>query len=159
MSDDAKSNFDKPIVYKKGQVIFAEGEPANYVYLVNYGQVTIFKEDNQRLLPIAEVRDKDFLGETSLFIDEVRTATAVATEVTEVLIIKKSEVKNVLRHCPEWVSDIMSTLSERLNHCNEILREHRILTEEMQNKSEMNPQEMGKIRQAIEDYRSRRGLK
>jgi CRP/FNR family transcriptional regulator, cyclic AMP receptor protein len=159
MGEEQKGHFDKPVVYKKGQVIFAEGEPANFVYIIKRGLVTIFKEDGQRLLPIGQVQDQEFLGETSMFIDEVRTASAVASEQTEAFVIKKSEVKAVLKNCPDWVSEIMATLAERLSHSNEILREHRIISEDLEKMAATQPQELGKIRQAIEDYRSRRGIK
>lgn len=159
MSDEKESNFDKPLVYKKGQVIFAEGETSSYLYLVNYGEITILKEDGQRLQPISQVKDKEFLGELSIFVDELRSATAIATEDTEVYIIKKSEVKHVMKNCPEWVGNIMATLCERLNHSNEVLREHRIMSESLQKFSELNPQEIVKIKKSIEEYRVRRGLK
>jgi CRP/FNR family transcriptional regulator, cyclic AMP receptor protein len=159
MVQEKESNFDKPLLYKKGQVIFAEGENSSYLYLINYGEITVVKDDGQRLIPISQVKDKEFLGEQSIFVDEVRSTTAIATKDSEVYIIKKSEVKHVMKNCPEWVGNIMATLCERLNHSNEVLREHRIMSESLQKFSDLNPQEIVKIKKAIDDYRSRRGLK
>jgi CRP-like cAMP-binding protein len=159
MSDAQESNFDKPVAYKKGQVIFVTGEPSSYLYLVKSGEITIFLEDRDRLMPISIIEAEEFLGELAMFNDDVRTACAVATKHSEVYIVKKSEIKNVLRHCPEWVSQIMATLSERLVHSIDVLREHRIMDERLQKRAELNPNELGQMRKSIEEFRTRRGLK
>lgn len=159
MDETKESNFDKPVLYKKGQVIFCEGEPSSYLYIVKSGKVIVVKDDGQRVIPISLIEEKEFLGETSVFTDETRSASALALEHTELYVIKKSEIKHVLKHCPEWVGNIMATLCERLSDSIEILREHRIMDESLENMSTLNPQDLVKYRQEIDEYRSRRGIK
>ena len=46
---DSGINFDEPIHYKKGQVIFAEGEASTFLYIVAIGDVAIVKENKGRV--------------------------------------------------------------------------------------------------------------
>ena len=41
---DSASQFEKPIVFKKGKVIFVEGEPSAFLYVIVSGEIMIFKE-------------------------------------------------------------------------------------------------------------------
>jgi CRP-like cAMP-binding protein len=150
------TNFDDPVKFKAGHVIFAEGESSPYLYIVVKGEVKIFKEDAQRLIPISVVREKDFIGELSIFSDEPRSATAIAGVDTELMIIKKAEVRKVIKDCPEWISDVMITISDRLRNTIDVLREHRISDDLVEDGSMTSPEEMSKYVRAIKEYRSRR---
>jgi CRP/FNR family cyclic AMP-dependent transcriptional regulator len=155
---NSSSEFDKPVFYEKGSVIFVEGEPSLYLYIVLDGEVRVFKESKDRLLALSVIGEKDFLGELAMFDDSLRSATAVATKDTHLLIIKKSDISHVLKNCPEWITNIMITLSDRLKHSNEMLREHRIVDESLEMHSELRPEEEGMIRDAISEFRERKGL-
>lgn len=156
---DSSGNFDKPIKYKKGQVIFAEGEASSFLYIVISGEIRIFKEEKSRLIPITTVGPQDFIGELSMFNDEPRSATAIATKDSELMIIKKSDIRKVLRSCPEWVSNIMITISDRLRNTVEVLREHRIIDDlNPGNSTPVSEQDLATFQGSVESYRSRRGL-
>ena len=151
------SNFDDPVQFKKGKVLFAEGEPSSFLYIVLSGEVRIFKENKSRLIPISVIKEKDFIGELSMFNDEPRSATAIATEQTEVMIIKKAEIRKVIKECPDWVTNIMVTLSDRLRNTVDVLREHRI-EDDMQEAKPLSDQDMAEFQKSIEEYKTRRGL-
>ncbi len=152
------SNFDKPVSFKRGQVIFAEGEASSYLYIVVSGEVRVFKENSGKLMPVTIVGPKDFIGELSMFNDEPRSATAIATKDTQLMIIKKSDIRKVLRSCPEWVSNIMITISDRLRSTVEVLREHRIVDDLSEGAGEVTPQDLKEFKKNVDSYRSRRGL-
>lgn len=153
------SNFDKPVAFKKGQVIFAEGEASSYLYIVISGEVRIFKETKGKLMPITVVGPKDFIGELSMFNDEPRSATAIATKDSQLMLIKKSDIRKVLRSCPEWVSNIMITISDRLRSTVEVLREHKIVDDLGNGNNEpLSPQDLKEFQNGVASYRSRRGL-
>lgn len=153
------SNFDKPVAFKKGQVIFAEGEASSYLYIVVSGEVRIFKETKGKLMPITVVGPQDFIGELSMFNDEPRSATAIATKDSQLMLIKKTDIRKVLRSCPEWVSNIMITISDRLRSTVEVLREHKIVDDIGAGGHEpVAPQDLKEYQKSVESYRSRRGL-
>jgi CRP-like cAMP-binding protein len=120
----------KPIIYKADSVIFGEGEPANNLFIIKSGEVGVYKELKDRLVPIATLGPKSFLGELSVFDDSLRRSTAIATKQTEVIIVKKTDIKKVLGNCPDWVSSIMQTICIRLRNASELIREHNISDEE-----------------------------
>ena len=153
------ASFDKPVEYKEGTVIFAEGEPSSFLYIVATGQIRIFKEDKDRLIPISICRDKDFIGELSIFSDEPRSVSAIATEATTVIMIKKSDIKKVVEDCPDWVSNIMITLSDRLRGSIDMLREHHIVDDITDHGGELEAKDEKHFHKLIDDYRKRRGLK
>ncbi|MCO4792979.1 MAG: cyclic nucleotide-binding domain-containing protein [Bacteriovoracaceae bacterium] len=159
MNDSSQdSNFDDIIKMKKGHVLFVEGEPSNYLYIVVSGEIRVLKESGKRLIPISIVRERDFIGELSMFSDEPRAACAVATQHAEVLMIKKTEIRKVIKSCPDWVSEIMITLTDRLRGGIEILREHRIIDDIFEVGNDLSTEEEKNLQNEIQKYRDRRGL-
>lgn len=153
------ASFDKPVEYKEGTVIYTEGEPSSFLYIVVTGEIRIFKEDQGRLIPISICRDKDFIGELSIFNDAARSVTAIATTATTVIMIKKTDIRKVIKDCPDWVSNIMITLSDRLRGSTDMLREHRIVDDITDYGGELEAKDEKYFRKLINDYRKRRGLK
>jgi CRP-like cAMP-binding protein len=153
------ASFDKPIEYKEGTVIFSEGEPSSFLYIVASGEIRIFKEDKDRLIPISIARSKDFIGELSIFSDEPRSVSAVASKASSVIMVKKSDIRKVIKECPDWVSNIMVTLSDRLRGSIDMLREHRIVDDITDHGGDLDSQGEKKFHKLIDDYRKRRGLK
>jgi CRP-like cAMP-binding protein len=144
------------VSYRAGQVIFVEGDQSNYLYLVMSGKVGIFKEDKNKIAPIAVIGAKDFIGEMSMFSDENRSASAIALVPTELVLIKKSDLRKVVKACPDWVSDIMVTLCDRLRHCDEILKEHSI-SRELVDGSITAPEILSSYAKVIKDHRAKSG--
>ena len=153
-----KDNFKEEISLKKGAVLFHEGEASSFMYIISKGKVGILKESDGRVTPLAIVREKNFIGEMSLFNDEVRSASAVALEDTLVFMIKKTDIRKVLKNCPDWVTNIMITLTDRLRDVDGIMREHRISENELSNEFELHSDEQKQVISALEDYKKRRGI-
>ncbi|WP_127715101.1 Crp/Fnr family transcriptional regulator [Halobacteriovorax sp. HLS] len=159
MNDSLKQdNFKDVINFKKDAVLFIEGEASSFMYIIAKGRIGILKENDGKVMPLAIVGEKSFIGEMSLFNDEKRSATAVALEDSEVFMIKKSDIKKVLKNCPEWVSNIMVTLTDRLRDVDELMREHRVFDNELIEKFEVNSSEQKVILKSIDEYKKRRGL-
>ncbi|OUR93126.1 hypothetical protein A9Q84_21735 [Halobacteriovorax marinus] len=153
-----KDNFKDLIRLKKGAVLFHEGEASSFLYIVVKGKITIIKEDKGRVFPLAEIGEKSFIGELSMFNEEHRNASAIAKDETEVFMIKKTDIKKVLKNCPEWVTNIMVTLTDRLRDVDELMREHRVTDNNLEDQFEIHPEEQKTIRKTLEEYRSRRGI-
>ena len=116
-------------IYHKGDVLYVKGDPSDYLYLVAEGEVVIFSEESKKISAVNIVGEKDFAGEQSLFAEEKRHYTAIASKRTKVIPIEKENIKRVLKTCPHWVSDIMKLLGERLLSTNGALAEHNIVSE------------------------------
>lgn len=153
-----KDNFKDEIILKKGSVLFHEGEASSFMYIIASGKVGILKEDNGRILPLAALGEKSFIGEMSLFNEELRSASAVALEETSVYMIKKTSIRKVLKNCPEWVTNIMITLTDRLREVDDLMREHRVSDDILSNEFELHPDEQKEVMASLEEYKKRRGI-
>lgn len=91
-SEEKGDNF-----YKKGQVIFYEGNRGHGMYCIYKGKVKVHKmgsEAKDQIIRFA--KEGDVLGYRSLLGDEPYTATATAIEDTTVCYLPKSKFMEVL---------------------------------------------------------------
>ena len=152
------NTFEDAVKLKRDQVLFVEGESSAYLYIVLRGKIRVVKEMDSKLIPISVIGKKSFIGELSMFSDAPRSASAVAMEATEVLMVKKSDIRKVIKQCPIWISEMMNTLSDRLRGGLDILREHNIVDSADDSDNNLSQEQMNSIKNSIKAYRERRGL-
>ena len=103
-------------IYKKGQVIFEEGDKADCMYDIRWGSVGIYANygtKEEKLL--TKLSTDEFFGEMGLIDGEPRSATAVALEKdTRVEVINKECFGAFLEESPTKVLVIMQHMSHRL---------------------------------------------
>lgn len=102
--------------YKKGQIIFKEGDEANCMYDIHWGTVGIYAHygtKQEKLL--TKLHSEEFFGEMGLVDLEPRSATAVALEKdTKVEIITGEAFGSFLQERPAKVLMIMQHMSQRI---------------------------------------------
>ena len=84
--------------FRKGQVIFSQGEPAQAVFFIQQGKVklTVVSEQGKEAV-VAILTVNDFFGEGCLAAQRVRIATATAMTECDIMCIEKSAITKVLR--------------------------------------------------------------
>lgn len=117
---------DNIVSFKKGAILFKEGDMVAHFYIIKSGVVRLFKEVDNSIETVSVLTENDFVGEVEFFTDGARLTSAVTMTPVDMIAIKRSEVKKVVQLCPSWVNDIMSTLSERYSESMSILLEHKI---------------------------------
>jgi len=75
--------------HEPGSTVFREGEPGSCAYLIERGVVEISALKNGEPYRLALLGEGDLFGEVALIDDELRTATATATEPTELVVISR----------------------------------------------------------------------
>ena len=123
--NDTSSSTDI-IKVKQGKVLFLKGETSRFLYIIKIGEIKLFEEVKGALVPVAILEPRDFIEDDTLFTDNVTNHIAIATKDTELVKVKKSELKEVFNDCPEWMINIMGALTDRLNNSLEMLKEHNI---------------------------------
>jgi len=101
--------------YRKGEIIYQEGAPADAFYVVVLGRVVIYTQDprgNQTLLEYLH-RGKYF-GIISLLTGEPHSVTAKTINDCLLLIIEKDDFDFILKKIPQLAIDLSQTLSRRL---------------------------------------------
>jgi len=101
--------------YETGDVVFLQGDPGGALLIVASGTVELYiYDENQVRIVLSQVKAGGFFGEVSLFDKGERTANAMATEATEILILRQAVMVNFLRAHPDTAIHMINILSLRL---------------------------------------------
>lgn len=104
----------------KGELLFSQQDPADAVYIVREGCVTIFlATPDGRELVINEMFPGDCFGELSLLTDQSRSTGAEARDPSEVIWISHRDFMRALRHEPELMRRVLETTADRLRNSSE----------------------------------------
>lgn len=106
--------------YKKGEIIFKEGDKPIGLMSLSEGKVKIFKEGvGGREQIVRMAKPTGFIGYRALFAEEHHTATAVAIEDSVACIIDKESVFKVMRSNPELAISIVKSFASELGFSND----------------------------------------
>jgi CRP-like cAMP-binding protein len=99
----------------RGQLLFSQDDPADCVYVVCSGQVAILlAAADGRELAINELGPGELFGEVGLLEGACRTATALARQPTEVLVLPGAAFLAALEAEPRALRRLLATLAARL---------------------------------------------
>lgn len=109
------SNIAASKTYKRGEIIFSEGEPGNGFYIVGHGKVKIFKlsfAGKEQILHIYGP-GKPF-GEVPVFTGKHFPASAMAITNTTLLFFPRDAFVTLIGENPSLSLNMMAVLSMRL---------------------------------------------
>lgn len=101
--------------YKKGQVIYEEGAPADAFYCVILGRVLVYTKDkfgNQTVLE--HLYRGKYFGIISLLTNGSHSVSAKAINDSVLLVIRRQDFDFILKQAPQLAIDLSQTLSRRL---------------------------------------------
>lgn len=102
-------------LFADGEVIFWEGEPGVGMYIVQQGEVGIYKEYGKHgQKELARLRPGDFFGEMALLEDDCRSATAVARGETRLFGVIHPDLFHLFRRKPQLGVKLLSALTDVL---------------------------------------------
>ena len=118
--DNLKSVSDITITknYKKGQLIFSEGDDGNGFYVIVSGRVKISKispEGKEQILHIFGAGEP--FGEVPVFTGRPFPATAQAITGTSLLFFPRNAFVDVITHNPSLALSMLGVLAMRLREC------------------------------------------
>lgn len=106
-----------------GDVVFSFGEPGDSLYIVSAGSVELFVKDTTGSKIVLTVCGPgEIFGELSLFDGGARTATAVALEASDLLVLQREDLLKFLRRHPDSALDLLTTMGQRIRSTDAILR-------------------------------------
>ncbi|MCU0282837.1 MAG: Crp/Fnr family transcriptional regulator [Candidatus Nanopelagicales bacterium] len=125
LDDDAAAALRASMVelrLAKGDVLFAEGEPGEKLFLIETGKIKLgHAAPDGRESIIAVLGAGEMLGELSLFDPGPRTATATAVTATKVLSMSHEALLPWLVGRPDLAVSLLAALARRLRRTNEAL--------------------------------------
>lgn len=123
---------EQVVEYKKGDILFHEGESSKDLYIVQTGVVKIFKECDGKKLPIALVHAGQFVGELSFFDGKPRSATAECATDVKVIRLDKPRLEREVQKLPSWLIVMIRSIAERMRETDDIVKRNRICDAQMQ---------------------------
>lgn len=110
------------IKYAKGSQIITEHDSADTLYFICKGKVKISKSLKNQETPSADLttlEPGEFFGEMGIINEQPRSATVVAIDDVELLVIPKDVFASISFKYPEVMFNLMRTISGRLRDTNE----------------------------------------
>lgn len=109
--------------YRKGEMVFLEGEKSNSLYIINEGQIKLFKytkEGKEQILHI--LSEGEFFGELSLLKEEEVAFNAEAITPLKICTLTKERLNNILLKQPEISLKILERVGERLSKVEKLVQ-------------------------------------
>jgi signal transduction histidine kinase len=97
-----------------GDLLLEEGQPGDLFYLILSGEVEIIRNEGGRTTVLDAQGAGGFLGEMSLLENRPRSASARATQDTEVLALPPDAFRDLLARCPEVAVSMLQIVLARL---------------------------------------------
>ena len=121
MSD---SHQIRTVTFQPGEFLFREGEQSYHFYIIQSGEVEVFKNGpNHSKIPLAVVDSGNSVGEFAMIDRAPRSASATALTQVEAALISETTYAELLAELPDWAVAVMKAMVERLRRTNEILRQ------------------------------------
>jgi len=114
---DTLSRFARD--YPVGTVLFEEGQPGDFMYVVQQGEVEIRRQVGEIERVLAVLSSGEFFGEMAILNARPRSATAVVRTDASLLVIEGKTFEAMLRARPEIAIRIIKSLATRLESANQ----------------------------------------
>lgn len=112
--DNYSAQFET-VLLSPGEVLYRENDAAEQVYAIEKGGITISRQGpDQRQYSIAELGKGALFGECELFDGELRSATATAAMNTQVVVIERDQMRDMLNSDAEKMREWLQYYSHRL---------------------------------------------
>jgi CRP/FNR family transcriptional regulator, cyclic AMP receptor protein len=109
--------------FKQGETVFHYGDPGGEIFILRTGRVELFVESTEGTkIVLAENEQGDVIGELSFLDGGPRTATAVASEETQMLVLDRERLLDFIDQHPHAAMDVLTVIGRRLRATDELLR-------------------------------------
>ncbi len=99
-----------PVTVRPGEIVFADGQPADFMYVVKRGEIEIVRDGR-----VVEMLGPDgFFGELALVDQAPRSATARAKTESELIAINEKQFLFMVGETPFFSLVVLRKLAERL---------------------------------------------
>jgi CRP-like cAMP-binding protein len=108
--------------FKAGEILFKEGDPGFFFYIIQEGKVEVYKNlDDRKVKTLGVVEPGQALGEFALITESLRSASARALTDGYAVEVSEDGYKRLLKELPEWALAVFQSLIRRLKEANELL--------------------------------------
>src|SRR5215470_5776547 len=105
--------------FKRGDVLFREGDAGKEMYVIQSGKVNITKKVRETEKILATLGAGEFLGEMAILNNKPRSAGATVAEDAKLLVIDPKTFEAMIRGNVEIAVRLIKKLSDRLQEADE----------------------------------------
>jgi CRP-like cAMP-binding protein len=106
--------------FKRGEILVEQGRMSNALYIVLTGRTRVLMTDSKgREVILATLKSGDYVGEMSLIDNEPHSATVVADQQVDVLVLGRDSFLRCLGENMEMAHSVMRVLVQRLRKASE----------------------------------------
>src|SRR5882762_5828578 len=119
----------------EGHTLFQAGDPGDSLFIVRSGQIELFIKDTAgQKIVLTTAQSGDMFGELAMLDTGPRTATALALNESEVLVLDRDDLVLLFQRKPEAALHMLAALSGLTRKADELLRTRvsRNVNEEME---------------------------
>jgi CRP-like cAMP-binding protein len=153
MSSNSNSSPQATLV-TTGSVVYTEGKPTKFLYIIKKGEVRLMKLVNNHLHVLHICSAGEIIGDISVLTNKNVDHTAVALHDVELMLIDANDIRSVINKCPKWVNEIFKTLCERLVDSQEIIDSHNLLMCSLEKNYIITKEEDKILKQRIAEFNS-----
>ncbi|MEP6719325.1 MAG: DUF1003 domain-containing protein [bacterium] len=131
----ALANVIDELKVAEGHTLFQAGDPGDSLFIIKTGQIELFIKDTAgQKIVLTTAQSGDMFGELAMLDTGPRTATALALEDCEVLVLDRSDLILLFQRKPEAALHMLAALSGLTRKADELLRTRvsRNVNEEME---------------------------
>jgi uncharacterized membrane protein len=105
-----------------GQMIFHQGDASDAMYIIAEGHVNIhLPGEDSRRISLKDISRGEYFGELSLFDDQPRSASVLATTDVVLLELGRQRLADYVDHRPRAAMAMLKTMAGRLRETNAML--------------------------------------
>lgn len=112
---------------KTGEILFHDGDNADSLFIIQKGQLRLFKPKGKGFIELAVLRSGEVIGEMAFFDDDgsgkKRSCSAAAITPVEIIEISFLAFGKTMQSLNPWFKTIINTLATRLRKTNARLKE------------------------------------
>lgn len=128
MGAEAKPQGEKKSGIKRltpGEVLFNENDPAESLFIIQKGQLRLYRPKGRGFIEIAILRSGEVIGEMAYFDEKSsrRSCSAAAIVTTEIIEISFKAFEKTMSGLNPWFKTIIQTLADRLRTTNDKLKQ------------------------------------
>jgi CRP/FNR family transcriptional regulator, cyclic AMP receptor protein len=114
----------RPRAYARDEVIYLRGDPGTALYVIASGRVKIaLNSPDGKELILRRLEAGEFHGELALLDDEPRSADAIASEPSVLLVLQRDAFRQFLAEHPTVATKLLATLSHYLRRNTELIQD------------------------------------
>jgi CRP-like cAMP-binding protein len=100
--------------YRDGELIVQQGDPGDCMYVIQEGEVEVFRAADGGETPLAVLGKDEFFGEVPLFERQDRSASVRAKGDVRVLTVDRKTLLRRIQEDPTLAYRILETMSRRI---------------------------------------------